>query len=187
MEGVKEQLEKIEDLLAQLDEIIVSAKGILPGKIRVDKAEVFGVIDEIRGIVYELTSKGLPAEIHHARRVVNDRDNIVSDAQHRAKMILESAEKEAATILSDHDIVHQAKEAAAKLTKESQDHIAATEKSVSEGIAGMADDLIHTLQATYNAQVKQAREAEEFNSKAEKFYLELLDDIREYRASIRKN
>ena len=187
MENIKSQLDKITYMLEQVDDILDAAKAspFSGKKVTLDREELNNVIDDIKHIVSELSNKGLASEFVNVRRIIGDRDNIVSSAEHKAKLIIEEAQKEAALILSDNEIVLQAKEVAANLENATRKRLDEAEDTVIAGVADMADSIIATLQDTYDAQVRQARETEVFHAKAEAVYLELLEDIRHYRASLR--
>ncbi|MCL2170366.1 MAG: hypothetical protein FWB74_10135 [Defluviitaleaceae bacterium] len=178
MELISTQLEKIEDMLSRLDEIIDVAKNVpFSGKISIEKNAVFDVIDDIRGTIHDMR-KGLPSEMNQAKRVMHDRDTIVSEAKHRAEMMIKAAETEVNKLLNEHDITYQAKENAQRIEDEAREH--AKESLVSAGnyIIDYFDDASELLEKTLEEHLAKARELENF-------YNNILTDFQEARSSVR--
>jgi len=178
MELISSQIDKIEDMLAKLDEVIDLARGVpFSNKVSVEKDALYSVIDDIRGTVYDMR-KGLPSEMNQARRVMHDRDNIVSDAKHRAEMTIKAAEEAAEKMINDHDITIQAKTLAAQIEEEAKQKAEEFKVSAANFIIEIFDDLDHLVDKTLQEQIEKAREIESF-------YDDVLTDIHNSRNSIK--
>jgi len=178
MELISAQIDKIEDMLAKLDEVIDLARSVpFSGKISVEKDALYSIIDDIRGTVYDMR-KGLPSEMNQARRVMHDRDNIVSDARHKAEMMIKAAEAEATRVLDEHDLTAQAKTIAAQIEEDAKEQAAEFKINAANYIIGMFDDIDNLVEKTLQEQVEKAREIENF-------YNSILAEIHVSRSSIK--
>lgn len=100
-------------LLDRLEEQLSSARRVpLSAHVMIDPQECLEVVDQIR-----LT---LPDELKLARRVVAERDQILSDAHERADRLLERAEEQAAQRADEHALVRTAQERAHALLEQAQ-------------------------------------------------------------------
>ena len=98
-------MESIENYLIQIEDILEECKAVpFSGKVAVDRETIYEVIDEIR--------MNMPNEIKEAKKVFENRDKYLRDAEKRADMIREEAKKEALEIIKD------AENKLAKLTHE---------------------------------------------------------------------
>jgi hypothetical protein len=69
-------------LLDKLDDVIHNAKGIpLTDQVRVDRGEIFGILDEMR--------TRIPEQIKEARWIVRERQIILDDARADAERMAE--------------------------------------------------------------------------------------------------
>jgi DNA anti-recombination protein RmuC len=178
MELITSQIDRIEDLLARLDETVDSARSMpFSTKVNVEKEALFGVIDEIRAIVYEMR-KGLPSEINQARRVLHDKDSHISEARTRAEMIIKAAETQANEMTSAHEITQQAKQAAAEIMEETNKEVSDFKLSAAQYVDGIFGDLDDTLRATLESQMQKTKEVEDF-------YRNILEELYVSRKSIR--
>ena len=178
MELISSQIDKIEDLLSRMDEVIDLARSVpFSGKISVEKDALYSVIDDIRGTIYDMR-KGLPSEMNQARRVMSDRDNIVSEARHKAEMMIKAAESEANRILNEHDLTQQAKLHALKLEETAKEQVADFKLNAAQYVIGIFDDLDDLLEKTLEEHMSKAREVENF-------YSSVLAEIHDSRNTIR--
>ena len=94
------------ELLEQMEEIIESGTGIpfSGGKCLINRDEVLEIIQEIR--------LRLPDDMKHAKRIVEEKMRILSDAQQEAENILNNAEKRIAALVDEHVITKKAYEQA---------------------------------------------------------------------------
>ncbi|GHU51589.1 hypothetical protein AGMMS49975_05570 [Clostridia bacterium] len=102
---MSENMESIIDYLDEIDELLETSK-VAPfsNKIAVDKGELRDLIEEIR--------LNLPAEIEHAKRLVNDHERVMDDARHKASDIKRNAEADADRLSDEHEITRRAEEKA---------------------------------------------------------------------------
>ncbi|MDR2166946.1 MAG: hypothetical protein LBE35_03730 [Clostridiales bacterium] len=178
MELINSQIDKIEDLLAKLDEVIDNARSVpFSAKISIEKEALYSVIDDIRGTVYDMR-KGLPSEINQARRVLHDRDNHLSDARSKAEMIIKAAESEAHRILNEHDLVVHAKKMAAQIEEEAKANEREYMVHAAEYAVDILDQMDKLMQNTLNEQLKRANDIENF-------YSGVLADIQDNRSSVK--
>lgn len=178
MEVIMAQIDKIDDLLGQMDEIIEAARSVpFSAKISIEKEVLFSVIDDIRDVSRSMR-KGLPAEINQARRVLNDKDNHLSEARSKAEIIIKAAEAEANKMINEHEITMQAKLKAAEVAEDIDKEIRDFRISAAQYVDGIFSDLDDLLKTTLDEQMQKAREIEEF-------YRNVLDELYHSRRQIR--
>jgi cell division septum initiation protein DivIVA len=95
-------------LLDQLEEVI-GAGSQLPFTSRrlVDEQEILDILDQIR--------MSIPEELKAARRVSQERDKVLAEAQAEAERLLRDAEMHAAGRLSEHTLVRSAEGRASEI------------------------------------------------------------------------
>ncbi len=71
-------------------------------------------VDRIRDIIDEVRNN-LPDEIRDSKKIVNDKDQILADAQQNADNIIKKAEERSRTLVSEEEVVKRAKKYAAEL------------------------------------------------------------------------
>lgn len=178
MEFIYSQIDRIEDLLAKMDEVIDLARSVpFSSKISIEKDALYSVIDDVRAIVYDMR-KGLPVEINNARKALSERDKLDSDARSKADMILKAAESEANKMLNEHDITLQAKQEAGQI--EETAHREAREFKIAAGqyVKDVLEDLDEMLRKTLEEQLSKSREMEEY-------YSTVIEELYHNRKSIR--
>ena len=178
MELISAHIDKIEDLLIKMDEVIDTARSVpFSAKVSIEKEALFNVIDEIRGVVYDMR-KGLPHEISQARRVLGDKDNHISEARAKAESIIKSAQSEAAKMLSENQIIIQAKIAAEEIAEENRKEINEFKISAAQYVDGIFRDLDEMTRAALESYVQKSREIEEF-------YKDIISELYHNRKEIR--
>ena len=178
MELITSHIDKIEDLLMKMDEVVDSARSVpFSAKVSIEKEALFSVIDEIRAIVYDMR-KGLPHEISQARRVLGDKDNHISEARSKAEMIIKSAQAEAVKLLSENQITIQAKIAAAEIAEDAKKEIDEFKISAAQYVDGIFKDLDEMTRSALESHVQKAREIEEF-------YKDIISELYHNRKEIR--
>ena len=162
MELITSYIDKIEDLLMKMDEVIDTSRSVpFSNKVSLEKDALFSVIDEIRAIVYDMR-KGLPHEISQARRVLGDKDNHISEARSKAELIIKSAQSEANKMLSENQITIQAKLAAQEITEEAKREISEFKISAAQYVDGVFQDLDGMMRAAMEDYMIKTREIEGF-------------------------
>src|SRR4029453_17073742 len=98
----EEDPEDVLALLDRLEELVgVGRRGAVSPRGRGGGKEVFGLLDQIRAAV--------PREIRHAQRVVEERADIITSAQHEAAKILDHARTQAEYIISEQGMMNEAR------------------------------------------------------------------------------
>ena len=178
MELMTTHIDKIEDLLAKMDEIIDTARSVpFSAKISIEKEALFSVIDEIRAVAYDMR-KGLPSELNQARRVLSDKDSHLTEARAKAEMIIKAAEAEANKMIGEHEITMQAKLTAAEIVEEASAETNNFKVSAAQYVDGIFSDLDDLLKHALGAHLQKAKEVEEF-------YRNILDELYHNRREIR--
>ncbi|MCL2016973.1 MAG: hypothetical protein FWG68_12075 [Defluviitaleaceae bacterium] len=137
-------MDTLEDYLREIEEILDSCKKVpLTSRISVDKEEIYKVITEIR--------LNLPSEIRQAQRIIDQHDDILSEAHLKADTIVKAAEEEAKALTSEHEIYLRANEQATELIAHSKN----VAKEYNQQIVEYADDLL----VQTDTQIKEASES----------------------------
>ncbi|MCL2575953.1 MAG: hypothetical protein FWE33_05925 [Defluviitaleaceae bacterium] len=178
MELINSQIDKIEDMLERMYEVIESSRAVpFSTKVSVDKESLFGVMDDIRGVIYDM-KKGLPSEINQARRVLSDKDAHLSDARSKAEMMIKAAQTEADRRLNEHEITQQARKLAAEMQEEANREVDEFKTSAGVYVRGVLDDLDEFLHKAMESQLDRINDMENF-------YVGLLQELRDNKNSIR--
>ena len=95
-------------LLDQLEEVLGGGSRLpLTSRTLVDEQEILDILDQIR--------VSIPDELTAARRLTQDRDQIMADAHAEAERILRDADLQAANRVADHSLVRAAELRAADI------------------------------------------------------------------------
>ena len=90
-------------LLDRLEELVgVGRRMPFSTRVMVEEEEFLGLLDQIRGAV--------PREIRQAQRVVEERSDIITSAQHEAAKILDHARTQAEYIISEQGVMNEARQ-----------------------------------------------------------------------------
>jgi cell division septum initiation protein DivIVA len=102
-------------LLDQLEEVL-GAGSHLPFTSRtlVDEQEILDILDQIR--------VSIPEELKAARRLTQERDHVLAEAQSQADRLLREADEHAAGRLSEHALVRAAEARAAEIEERALHH-----------------------------------------------------------------
>lgn len=94
------------ELLDQIEEIIESGTNVpfTGGKCLVNRDEVLEILQEIR--------LRLPEDMKHAKRIVEEKERILAEAQQEAENIINNAESRIAALVDEHEITKKAYEQA---------------------------------------------------------------------------
>ena len=96
MAKMEQQIDEIEDFLESC-----KAAAFSSNKIIVDKIQIEELLEELRSRI--------PGEIKQSQRLLQNKDQIINEANETGKDIIEDAKKEAQRILDEHDIAKQAR------------------------------------------------------------------------------
>jgi hypothetical protein len=96
------------DLLDQLEEVLGAGSRLpLTSRTLVDEQEIFDILDQIR--------VSIPDELKAARRLTQERDQVIADARAEADRILRDADASAAERVAEHTLVRSAELRAADI------------------------------------------------------------------------
>ena len=150
---IDEILEMIDDLLDKAVTVPFSGK-----KCMVDTDQLREYIDNIR--------YNLPTEIKSAKEMVADRSVILTDANEQAEDIIKKAEEKAKILVSEEEIVKQAKAAADDLTAQAKMMDSTIRKAMVEKLDSILGESEKALNKTLN-ELKAMREAVKSANKAD--------------------
>ncbi len=142
---IDEILEMMDDLLDKAVTVPFSGK-----KCMVDTDQLREYIDNIR--------YNLPTEIKRAKEMVADRSVILTDANEQAEDIIKKAEEKAKILVSEEEIVKQAKAAADDLTAQAKMMDSTIRKAMVEKLDSILGESEKALNKTLN-ELKSMREA----------------------------
>lgn len=137
---------------------VISRGRKFPGssKVTIDGPQVISLIDELR--------VSLPVELQHARRVVQERQQIVIDAQEEARKILDSAQERASYLVSQAGILGEARQRSEQRLREADHNAQRTISGATQFALSMISDLednlkeqIHELERARDALVERER------------------------------
>jgi vacuolar-type H+-ATPase subunit H len=125
-------------LLDDLEAAITSGRRF-PGssKVTIDGQHVVNLIDELR--------VSLPVELQQARRVVQERQRIVIDAQEEARGILDSAQERANYLVSQAGVLGEARQRSEQRLREAEENAQRTRQGVSQFALSVIDDVEKSL------------------------------------------
>lgn len=142
----------IDEILDQLDELI-DRSWSLPltgGRCVVDADKVRELLDDVR--------LNMPTEIRQAQSIVADRTEIVNTAKKEAETIIARAEKRAAALVEDEEIVRQSRNKAQEIAQQSQQQSREMRQSAKEFVDNILKNTEESLAASMN-EVKSTRAA----------------------------
>ena len=145
----------VNSLLDKLENIIAGAWRIpmTKGKCAVSVVDIQNLIDDIR--------LALPKEIKQAKVIVEDRNNILSDARQEAKNIVGNAQKQANYMVSETYIVKHSKRTASKILLGARQKTSEMRQNTNEYIENIIDNLEKVLQTTlkeFRTTVKETKQ-----------------------------
>ena len=125
-----------EDVLALLDRLeeLVGVGRRMPfsTRVMVEEEEFLGLLDQIRAAV--------PREIRHAQRVVEERADIITSAQHEAAKILDHARTQAEYIISEQVEMEQ-RRSIGQIDEYALQQIGRVEEAIQDGLTLVMDAL----------------------------------------------
>lgn len=98
----------MQELIDALDDIVSGATPVpLSKKSMVDVAQISDIINDMR--------MALPMEIRQAQKVVEDKNNIIKDAEREAESIIRKAEERRRELIDESDILKEARRRATEV------------------------------------------------------------------------
>src|SRR3954471_8062286 len=146
-------------LIDKLDDTIHNAKPVpLTDQVRVDKEEIYDILDQMRATI--------PEEIKQARWIVKERQEMLAEAKREAERILKEARDEQMRLISEEEVVKQAERQAEEIVEEAR----AREREIRLGAEDYADDILNTLEVNlqkFTAAVQRGRDRLQGREEAE--------------------
>jgi uncharacterized membrane-anchored protein len=122
------------ELIDELHDLVHSAKPVpLRDQLRVDKAKLYDMLDRTRSTI--------PEELKQARRIVNERQEMLAAATHEAERIIKEARERQTQLVAQHERIRHAERAA-----EDIEDARIRERDIRLGAEDYADELLGTLE-----------------------------------------
>ena len=122
-------------LIEKLDDVIHDARGVpLSGDVRVNKEEMYDLLDQMRATI--------PEEIKQARWIVKERQEMLAEAKREAERIVKEAKDQQAQLVSAEEVVKQSERLAEDIVEEAR----AREREIRLGAEDYADEILSTLE-----------------------------------------
>ncbi len=143
---------KIDEILDLMDELLDKAVTVpfTNKKTLVDTEKLREYIDSIR--------YNLPADIKNAKELMNDKAIIITEANKKAEVIIKKAEDRAKVLVSNDEIMKQAKEQAAEITTQAYAMDRDIRNAMSEKIDNVLASTEESLTSALNS-IKTTRDA----------------------------
>ena len=122
-------------LIDKLDDTVHNAKSVpLTDQVRVDKEEVYDILDQMRATI--------PEEIKQARWIVKERQEMLAEAKREAERIVKRGARGQVRLVAEEEIIKQAERAAEDIIEDAR----AREREIRLGAEDYADDILNTLE-----------------------------------------
>jgi len=137
-------------LIDKLDDLVTNAKSLpMTDTVRVDKEEIFDVLDQMRATI--------PEEIKQARWIVKERQEMLAEAKREAERIIKEAHEKQDDLISQEEVTKQAERAAEDIVEDARGR----EREIRLGAEDYADEILNTLEVNLSkfiAAVQRGRE-----------------------------
>ena len=111
-------MSNIETSLESIDRLIAEAKSMpFSSKLLIDEEELSRLVEDIR--------LNMPIEITQAKKIAQERRDILNDAEAQAENIIDKARQRADLMIEEHQITKEAKAAADGILQQARDDAAA--------------------------------------------------------------
>ncbi len=140
-------MNNVSELLDAIDESLDEGTNIplMPGKHVVDVDKIHDFIEDVR--------RYLPEELHKAKVIVNDRAQILSEANAQADAIIKKAEERARFIVSEQEIVKSSQKRAQEIVTAAQNDARNLRKTVTD----YCENMLKTTEKTMTANALQVK------------------------------
>jgi cell division septum initiation protein DivIVA len=137
-------------LIDELDDTIIGAKsGLIGNQVKVDKAQAYALLDQMRSTI--------PEEIKQARWINKERQEMLEEAKRESARIVEAAREERARIVDPEEIEKLATRRAEKILEDAR----ARERQIRLGAEDFADGILGSLESNldrFKAAIQRGRE-----------------------------
>jgi vacuolar-type H+-ATPase subunit H len=138
---------EILDLIDSLEEVLVQARRLPGGNLVLDRKRVLDVIDQMR--------LSVPDDVREAHTVLEQRDEVVAEAHANARRILEQAERDRETRVSDTAIMREAQDRSQAMLMEAEER---ARRTIADADATAAAHLSEAAEAA----TRQLDDADEY-------------------------
>lgn len=141
----------VEELIEKIDEMVDKAY-IVPlsgGKCLIEADAVRDILNDIRA--------NLPNEIQHAKRIVEDRAEILATARREAEGIIRSAEERQRVMVSHEEVVLQAQAKSNEILTKTQKRA----KEMRKNAQDFTENLLRKAEETLSQQLIEVRQAKQ--------------------------
>jgi vacuolar-type H+-ATPase subunit H len=137
-------------LLEDLEEHIQGCRHVpMTDKVLVNEEVLFGYLDRIRSL--------LPEELHRAKLMVKDREQLMEDARGDAERILTEANRRVMEMAEESEIARRAEVAAEEIVAQSR----RVALEIKNSATLYADDILRSLEANLNQNLETIRNGRE--------------------------
>ncbi len=142
---------KMEDLVNELQEMVNDAKGMpfASDKVVLSRDTILDILDEIEDAV--------PTEVRQAKNIVNDRNQILSQAKKEAEEIIKQAEERRKAMIDQHEVTKQAHAQAVEILTDAKAKAAGVKKAANQYVDDMMKKVEDSLSSQYN-EIKKTRQ-----------------------------
>src|ERR1700739_5009703 len=120
-------------LIDKLDDLVHNARAVpLTGQVRVDKEEIYDILDQMRATI--------PEEIKQARWIVKERQEMLAEAKREAERIVKEARERQERMVSEEEITKQAERAAEDIIEDARGR----EREIRLGADGYAGGVLNS-------------------------------------------
>jgi vacuolar-type H+-ATPase subunit H len=152
-DGSSAQSTDILQLIDRLEEIVAHGSRVpWGGKILIDEDELLTIVDQLR--------MSMPQEIKQARRIVQDRQKIITDAQAEADKILSVAKERAEYLMNEQGLINESKARSEEILRQAKEHSRQSMSEVDNYALQMLTQLERVLEENLT-QIQQAKEVME--------------------------
>jgi len=125
-------------LVDRLEELVVEGRAIpFSGRVVLDEERFLDIVDQMRVTI--------PEEIKKAKRVQQERERIIAQANEEAGRIVSLAQEEAGKLISDHETVRAANARAAVILERAQNQAEQIRKDADDYVVEVLSQLEYEL------------------------------------------
>ncbi|HQX63178.1 MAG TPA: hypothetical protein PK593_06930 [Thermomicrobiales bacterium] len=136
----------IMDIIERLESQVVAGRRVM-GKVMIDENEFFLLLDQLR--------QAVPAELHQARRVIQQRQEIILGAQDEAERVVATARERAEYLLSERGLTAEARYVGENVLRHAHDNADSAMIEMKRFAQQMLDD----VEAAMNRNLSEIAEA----------------------------
>ena len=122
-------------LIDKLDDLIHNAKPVpLTDQVRVDKEEIYDILDQMRATI--------PEEIKQARWIVKERQEMLAEAKREAERVIKEGHEKQTQLVASEAVTREAERGADDIMEEAK----VREREIRLGAEDYADEILGTLE-----------------------------------------